>query len=171
MALPSRPTLEAAREAGAVRLFEARARAADLRFVLDADNVVAVVDICTQLDGIALAIELAAARVLLLGVQGLRERLGQRLRLLGGGARTALPRHRTLRAALEWSHALLSPDQQAVFRRLGVMSGRFSLEATQQVAALGEIDEWAVLDHLSALVDKSLVVLDVENNNDSGEVR
>ena len=174
LGLPAQPTLEAAQHAGAVCLFEARARAADLRFELTGDNVAAVVDICTQLDGIALAIELAAARVPLLGVHGLRDRLGQRLQLLGGGARHAPPRQRTLRAALAWSHALLSPEQQAVFRRLGVMSGRFTLEAAQQVAAAGGIDEWAVLDHLGALVDKSLVVIDgndTDGPDNTGEVR
>ena len=168
LAIPVGATLAEAKGAGAIRLFEHRARAADQRFVLDESNVAAVVDICAQLDGIALAIELAAARVQLLGVQGLRERLGQRLFVLSGGSRNAPPRHRTLRAALEWSHALLSMDQQAVFRRLGVMSGPFGLDASQQVAAHGEIDAWAVLDHLGALVEKSLVA--VEQDKD-GEMR
>ena len=168
LAIPVGATLAEAKGAGAIRLFEHRARAADQRFVLDESNVAAVVDICTQLDGIALAIELAAARVQLLGVQGLRERLGQRLFVLSGGSRNAPPRHRTLRAALEWSHALLSIDQQAVFRRLGVMSGPFGLDASQQVAAHCEIDAWAVLDHLGALVEKSLVA--VEQDQD-GEMR
>ena len=157
LAVPVLATLEEAKAAGAVRLFEHRAHATDQRFVLDESNVAAVVDICKQLDGIALAIELAAARVQLLGVQGLRDRLGQRLFVLSGGSRVAPPRQRTLRAALEWSHTLLSVDQQAVFRRLGVMSGAFGLDASQQVAALGTIDQWAVLDHLGALVEKSLV--------------
>ena len=168
LALPTGVTLEDARQAGAVRLFESRAHAADARFVLTDANVAAVVDICTQLDGIALAIELAAARVQLLGVQGLRDRLGQRLFVLSGGSRVAPPRHRTLRAALEWSHTLLSPEQQAVFRRLGVMSGPFGLDASQQVAAHAEIDAWAVLDHLGALVEKSLVTVE---QDDGGEMR
>ena len=168
LALPLGITLAEARLAGAVRLFESRAQAADARFVLNDANVGAVVDICTQLDGIALAIELAAARVQLLGVQGLRNRLGQRLFVLSGGSRVAAPRHRTLRAALEWSHTLLSPEQQAVFRRLGVMSGPFGLDASQQVAAFEAIDEWAVLDHLGALVEKSLVTVE---QNESGEMR
>ena len=162
LAVPARITLEEAKAAGAVRLFEHRAHAADQRFVLDESNFAAVVDICVQLDGIALAIELAAARVQLLGVQGLRDRLGQRLFVLSGGSRVAPPRQRTLRAALEWSHTLLSVEQQAVFRRLGVMSGSFGLDASQQVAALGTIDQWAVLDHLGALVEKSLINVEAD---------
>ncbi len=164
LAVPARVTLEEAKAAGAVRLFEHRAHAVDQRFVLDESNVAAVVDICVQLDGIALAIELAAARVQLLGVQGLRDRLGQRLFVLSGGSRVAPPRQRTLRAALEWSHTLLSMDQQAVFRRLGVMSGSFGLDASQQVAAIGTIDEWAVLDHLGALVEKSLISVEADTD-------
>ena len=151
-----------ARQAGAVALFEARAQASDPHFVLDEQNVAAVVDICRQLDGVALAIELAAARVGLLGVEGLRTRLGDSLRLLAGGTRLSLPRHQTLRAALDWSHALLSADEQAVYRHLGVFAGGFSLAAVQPLAADAHIDEWAVLDLLGQLIDKSLVVADTD---------
>jgi predicted ATPase/DNA-binding winged helix-turn-helix (wHTH) protein len=158
LALPLDAELETARHAGAVALFAARARAVDPRFELSAQNVEAVVDICRQLDGIALAIELAAARLPLLGVDGLRARLGERFRVLTGGTRLGLPRHQTLSAALEWSHALLTPDEQTVFRRLGVFIGSFGLENAQRVAIDERIDEWAVLDQLGALVDKSLVV-------------
>jgi predicted ATPase/DNA-binding winged helix-turn-helix (wHTH) protein len=158
LTLPAEQTLDAARRAGAVALFEARARAADPRFALTDENVVAAIDICRHLDGIPLAIELAAARVLLLGLEGLSSRLGERLRVLTSGARVALPRHRTLLAALEWSHGLLSSTQQTVFRRLGVFAGSFALDAAQQVAADETMDGWAVLDDLGALVDKSLVV-------------
>ena len=159
LALPDQITLEKAREAGAVRLFVERARQADLNFALTSENVAIVVDIFTQLDGVALAIELAAARVALLGVSGVRDRLGQRLSLLSSARTTPglAARHQTLRAALQWSHGLLSAEQQSVFHRLGVMSGRFSLEAVQQVASDTVIDEWTVLDHLGALVEKSLV--------------
>ena len=117
LALPSATGLEAARQAGATALFNARAQEADPHFELHGDNVAAVVDICRHLDGIALAIELAAARVPLLGVEGLRARLGDRFRVLTGGYRLGLRRHQTLQAALEWSHSLLAPDEQAVFRR------------------------------------------------------
>ena len=157
LALPAEATLDRARYTGAVRLFEARAQQADTRFALTQGNIEAVVDICTQLDGVALAIELAAARVALLGVHGVRDRLGQRLSLLSSDSVVVSERHRTLRAALQWSHALLSVEQKIVFRRLGIMSGRFSLDAAQQVATDEAIDKWAVLDHLGALVEKSLI--------------
>jgi len=162
LALPAEETLVAARQAGAVALFEARAQAADPRFSLTVGNLAAVIDICRKLDGIALAIELAAARLPLLGVEGLRSRLGERLHVLTSGNRLALPRHQTLRAALEWSHGLLSSAQQTVFRRLGVFAGSFALEAAQHVAADTVIDEWTVLDALGSLVDKSLVVAEPE---------
>src|SRR6266478_3613946 len=158
LALPSEAGIESAWQSGAVVLFEARARAAHPRFALSEHNVAAVVDICRHLDGIALAIELAAARVPLLGVDGLRARLDERFRVLTGGPRLALRRHQTLRAALDWSHGLLTQDEQTVFRRLGVFAGSFGLESAQRVAADDRIDEWAVLDQLGALVDKSLVV-------------
>ena len=159
LALPDLITLEHAERAGAVCLFVERARQTDLRFALTEENVALVVDICTQLDGVALAIELAAARVALLGVNGVRDRLGQRLSLLSSSRNTMglTARYQTLRAALHWSHGLLNTEQQMVFRRLGVMSGRFSLEAAQQVASDAGIDQWAVLDHLGALVEKSLI--------------
>ena len=147
-----------ARHVGAVTLFEARARAADPRLVIDEHNLPTVIDICRQLDGLPLAIELAAARVPLLGIGGLHARLGERLRLLTAGHRLALRRHQTLRAALEWSYGLLTPAEQAVFRRLGVFVGSFDLERAQHVAAGAELDEWSVLDQLGALVDKSLVM-------------
>ncbi len=94
----------------------------------------------------------------LLGVEGLRARLHDRFSLLTGGARGVLRRHQTLRATLEWSHALLTADEQTVFRRLGVFAGGFTLEAAQHVASDDHIDPWTTLDHLGALVDKSLVL-------------
>ncbi|MGZ5768703.1 MAG: ATP-binding protein, partial [Caldimonas sp.] len=148
----------AARSWGAVALFAARAQAADPRFELSADNVAAVVDICRHLDGLPLAIELAAARVPLLGLHTLHARLDERFHILTAGHRLALHRHQTLRAALEWSHGLLTEPEQAVFRRLGVFVGSFDLDRAQEVAAGTDLDGWAVLDHLGALVDKSLVV-------------
>ena len=118
----------------------------------------AVIEICRRLDGIPLAIELAAARLPLLGVEGLRARLDERFNVLTAGARVVLRRHQTLRATLEWSHGLLTPDEQTVFRRLGVFAGSFTLEAAQHVVSDERIDVWAALDHLGALVDKSLVL-------------
>jgi predicted ATPase/DNA-binding winged helix-turn-helix (wHTH) protein len=158
LALPGDADLESARQSGAIALFEARAREAQRHFALSEQNVVAVIDICRRLDGIALAIELAAARVPLLGVEGLRARLDERFHVLTGGARLALRRHQTLRAALDWSHGLLAPDEQIVFRRLGVFTGGFGLGSAQTVASDDTLDVWAVLDQLGALVDKSLVV-------------
>jgi predicted ATPase/DNA-binding winged helix-turn-helix (wHTH) protein len=158
LAVPETASVQDAQHAGAVALFVARARAADPRFALSQANLSAVIEICRHLDGLALAIELAAARVPLLGIEGLRARLGDRFRLLTAGARFALRRHQTLRAALDWSHGLLTADEQTVFRRLGVFAGSFGLDSAQQVAADPAIDEWAALDHLGALVDKSLVV-------------
>ena len=148
----------AALEHGAVALLAARAQAADPRFRLDDTNVAAAIDLCRALDGMALAIELAAARVPMLGVAGVRDRLGERFRLLTRGSRNAPGRQQTLRAALEWSHGLLSPPEQAVFRRLGVFAGSFSLDAAQRVASGDSIDEWELIEHLGALVDKSLVI-------------
>lgn len=156
--LPIAGTLDA--PAAAVELFVARARAADPRLQLTAANVSAIAEICRRLDGMPLAIELAAARVRLLGLEGLRARLDERFQVLTGGTRATLRRHQTLRAALEWSYGLLSPDEQTVFRRVGVFVGGFTLELAQDVAADGHIDRWAVLDLLGHLVDRSLVVAD-----------
>jgi len=158
LAVPSEAQTANAQNFGALALFEARARAVDPRFALDEHNLSTVVEICRRLDGLPLAIELAAARVPLLGVEGVHNRLDDRFRVLTAGARTALPRHQTLRAAIEWSYALLGAHEQAVMRRLGVFVGGFGLESAQHVAADENIDEWAVLDHIGALVDKSLVV-------------
>lgn len=143
---------------GAGALFLARARAVDSRFEITAKNVDAVVEICRRLDGIPLAIELAVARLPLLGIEGVRAKLNERFNVLTGGARAVLRRHQTLRAALDWSHSLLSPAEQAVFRRLGVFAGGFTLEAAQRVAHDDAIDDWDVLEHVGALVDKSLVL-------------
>ena len=158
--LDTAPSVEAAAGFGAVTLFVARAQAGDQHFALDAGNAAAVFDICRRLDGIALALEFAAARVRLLGVQGLRARLDERFNILTGGARTALQRHQTLRAAFDWSHGLLSKAERTVFRRLGVFVGSFSLDAAQQIARDVTMDVWEVLDHLASLVDKSLVAVE-----------
>ena len=160
LAVPENVPVEVARHIGAVALFVARAQAAAPAFVLTESTLPIVVDICRRLDGIALAIELAAARVPLLGVDGLRAKLDDRFRILTAGARFALRRHQTLRAALEWSHSLLTAAEQIVFRRLGVFAGTFGLGSAQRVASADTIDEWSVLEILGALVDKSLVVVE-----------
>jgi predicted ATPase/DNA-binding winged helix-turn-helix (wHTH) protein len=143
---------------GAVELFVARAQSADPNFALTPGNTAGVVEICRRLDGIPLAIEFAAARVPLLGVEGLRARLDERFNVLTAGARVVLRRHQTLRATLEWSHGLLTPDEQTAFRRFAVFAGGFCLEAAQQVASDDRIDPWTALDLLGGLVDKSLVL-------------
>ena len=158
LSLPQSRSAEEAMGSGAVELFAARAQAAAPHFVLGPDNIDAIVEICRRLDGIPLAIELATARVPLLGVEGLRSRLDERFNVLTAGARAVLRRHQTLRATLEWSHGLLTSDEQRVFRRLGVFAGSFTLEAAQCVARDAQTDDWAVLDQLGALVDKSLVL-------------
>jgi predicted ATPase len=162
LAVPASAQLEEAAQFGAVALFVERARAVDPRFRLAEDNVAMVIDVCRRLDGIPLAIELAAARIPLLGAQGLHARLNQIFNVLTGGTRMKLRRHQTLHAALDWSYGLLSADEQSVFRRLGVFAGGFTLELAQQVVSDERVDEWLALDLLGHLVDKSLVTADGE---------
>ncbi len=138
----------------AVRLFSAGARAVYPAFELDDRNIAAVTQICERLDGLPLAIELAAARTKVLPPQALSRRLDQRLSLLTGGARDRPARQQTLRAALEWSHDLLDEDEAALFARLSVFAGGWTLEAAEAVCGGPGLD---VLDALSALVDDSLV--------------
>ncbi len=165
LAVPAEPapSADTALAAGAVQLFVARARAADPRFVLDDRTAPTVAAICRRLDGIPLALEMAAARVPLLGVEGLANRLDERFRVLTAGKRTALPRQRTLHATLDWSYGLLSPPERAVFRRLGVFAGPFTLAAAGAVAAGDERDGIDVIECLSGLCDKSLVVADPDD--------
>ena len=143
----------------AVQLFVERARARQPGFVLTPQNAAAVVDICRRLDGIPLALELATARMGALGVSQIAERLGDALGLLTKGERTSAPRQRTLKATLGWSHDLLSGPEQALFGRLSVFAGGWSLEAAEAVGAGSGIEEGEVLDLLSRLVDKSLVLV------------
>lgn len=140
-----------------MRLFMERIQALQPGFTLAPTDTQTAADICRQLDGLPLAIELAAARVPLLGLRGVHDRLDDRLRLLGGG-RSRMPRHQTLRAAIDWTYQLLSDDESRTFRRLGPFVGGFSLALAQRVACDEGIDEWAALDLLGALVDKSLVM-------------
>ena len=143
----------------AVELFTDRAGAAGaVEASLEASAVVE--DVCTRLDGLPLAIELAAARVRVIPVQQLADRLDDRFRLLTGGARTALPRQQTLRAVVEWSYDLLFEDEQRVFELLSVFAGGCSLEAAEAVCAGDQIQIEEVADLLAHLVDKSLVVAD-----------
>jgi predicted ATPase/DNA-binding SARP family transcriptional activator len=143
--------------AEAVQLFVDRAQATLSTFALTPDHAPAVEEICRRLDGIPLAIELAAARVRVLPPAQIASRLNDALRLLTTGSRTALPRQRTLRATLDWSFALLSPREQALLRRLAVFAGGFTLEAAEAVCGGTPTDIDDVLDGISTLVDKSLV--------------
>lgn len=146
---------------GAVELFVDQVRAVDRHFELQPAQVPEVVRLCQRLDGLPLAIKLAAARVPLLGLSGVIDRLDERFQLLTGQQVGVADRHQTLQAALDWSHALLEPAEQAMFRRMAVFSGSFPLSL---VSILGQVDpggqgldEWRLLDTLAALVDRSLV--------------
>ncbi|MBM3121038.1 MAG: hypothetical protein FJZ97_02490, partial [Chloroflexi bacterium] len=142
-----------------VRLFVERAAAALPTFHLTSTNLAAVVRLCQALDGIPLALELAAGRLRMLSLDQLIERLDDRFRVLAGGSRTALARHRTLGAVLDWSHALLSEDERVLFRRLSLFLGGFTLESAEAVAAGDPLPRTQVLQVLSELVDKSLVTV------------
>lgn len=160
--VPDETTVDRGRllETGAVRLFIARSRSAEPQFSPDA-RIAAIAAICRRLDGIPLAIELAAARAAALGIEGLAARLDDRFRLLTGGQRTALPRHQTLRATLDWSFELLPTPERVVLRRLGVFAGTFTLESAGAVVASADIAAADVIDYLANLVAKSLVTVEV----------
>ncbi|TMH30806.1 MAG: hypothetical protein E6H58_13485 [Betaproteobacteria bacterium] len=159
VAEPGTPAAQAL-DHGAVALFVSQAQSADRHFALTDANVASVIELCRHLDGVALAIKLAAARLPLLGLQGLTTRLADRFKLLAGAGRSAPTRQQTLRAALDWSHGLLAPAEQSVFRRLGVFAGGFTLELASAVASDDTLDEWAVVEALGTLVDRSLVAVD-----------
>jgi predicted ATPase/DNA-binding SARP family transcriptional activator len=144
---------------GAVRLFVTRAASAAPGFVLSPDNAASVVEICRRLDGIPLALELAAARVRALDVRELARRLDERFRLLTAGHRTAPQRQQTLRATIDWSWDLLPPAERVVLRRLAVHAGGCTLDAVEHVCADADIDAADVLDVLARLVDRSLVAV------------
>ncbi|MEP7355672.1 MAG: tetratricopeptide repeat protein [Anaerolineales bacterium] len=150
-------SLEVVAQSEAVRLFVERARAAAPGFGLTGDNAAALVAICRRLDGIPLALELAAARMRLLSVAQLDARLVDRFRLLTGGSRTALPQHQTLKAMMDWSYDLLPAAEQSLLQRLAVFAGGWTLEAAEAVGAGDPVGEADVLDLLAHLVDKSLV--------------
>jgi predicted ATPase len=147
----------------AVQLFAERATASADGFRLTDADAPVVAEICRRLDGIALAIELAAGRIDVLGLQGLAARLDDRFRLLTRGRRTALPRHQTLSATLDWSHELLLESERVVLRRLAVFAGSFTLPAASTVASSGDIAGSDVADCVANLVAKSLVTADFSN--------
>ena len=147
---------------GAIALFVARARAADARFALTDETAPIVGDIVRRLDGIALAIELAAARVTVLSVANLARRLDERFRVLTGGNRTALPRQRTMRALMDWSWDLLSERDKTMLRRAALFAGGWTLDAAERVCADDAFDALEVLDAIGSLVDKSLIATDLD---------
>jgi predicted ATPase/class 3 adenylate cyclase len=158
LALPDdAPTPASMMQSDAARLFIERAQAVQPAFAVTAANAGAVTAICRRLDGIPLALELAAARVRALPVDAIAARLDDRFRLLTGGDRTSLPRQRTLRALIDWSHELLTGEEATLFRRLAVFAGGFTLDAAETVGAGADIDAADVLDTLTHLVEKSLV--------------
>lgn len=142
---------------GASLLFSDRASSVNDHFALTDENVPHVGEICRRLDGIPLAIELAAARVKVLSPKQIAQMLDERFRLLTGGDRTAVPRQQTMRALIDWSYDLLSADERALFRKLSIFAGGFTLEAVATVCGTSDMDAIAVLDLLSSLVDKSLL--------------
>ena len=150
----------------ALRLFAERASAARSGFALAADNAEAVARLCRTLDGMPLAIELAAARIRALSVEQIADRLGDRFQLLASGDRTAPPRQQTLRAAVDWSYELLTPPEQILLRRLSVFAG-WTLEMAEGVCADEQIPAGLVFDLMANLIDKSLVTFELEASGDS----
>ncbi len=159
-------TAAAVMEFAAVALFVARATSVDRSFAVTDDTAPIVADICRRLDGIPLAIELAAARVKVLSIPHLAERLNERFKLLTGGSRSALPRQKTLSALLDWSYDLLTPQEQRLFVRLGIFAGGFGLDAAAHVCFGDGPDEIDILDLLGSLTDKSLVVADTSGEHE-----
>ncbi|HEX7940767.1 MAG TPA: AAA family ATPase, partial [Gemmatimonadaceae bacterium] len=146
--------------AEAIQLFVERARATLPSFSLTSANTDAVTEICRRLDCIPLAIELAAARVRVLSPEQIARRLDDAFRLLTSGSRTALPRHRTLRATMEWSYQLLTEREQVLMRRLSLFFGSFTLDAAEAVCTGDPLETEDILDGVSALVDKSIVAME-----------
>lgn len=157
-------------ESPAVRLFVERARAVNASLVLSDHTALAIARVCVGVDGIPLAIELAAARTRMLSVEQLADRLEQDVGVLTGTNRAALPQHRTMRATLDWSHAFLGEDEQTLLRRLSVFAGGWTLAATEGVCCGAGIERESVLDVLANLVDRSLVLV-VHQEGRDGVVR
>jgi predicted ATPase/DNA-binding SARP family transcriptional activator len=154
---PAVPTAAGLAGFDAVRLFEQRAQLVRPSFRVTDENAAAVLAICRRLDGLPLAIELAAARMRILSSDQLAERMDDIFAVLVGGARSAPPRHQALRATLDWSYDLLEEDERAVFRRLAAFAGGFTLPAAERIAASGDIRPSALLELLTRLADKSLL--------------
>ncbi len=160
--LQSAVTAETLTQFEAARLLVERAHAVQPEFQLTDENAGAVAEICQRLDGIPLALELAAARVSVLSVADIAARLSDRFRLLTRGDRTALPRQQTLRASIDWSYELLTHPERALLRRLSVFAGGWTIEGAETVGANDDVPKTDILELLTNLVEKSLVALDVE---------
>ncbi len=154
------PPLENLTQYDAVRLFIDRASSVMPGLMLTEQKAYTIAQVCHRLDGIPLAIELAAARVKALSIEQIATRLDDRFRLLTGGSRTALPRQQTLRAMIDWSYDLLSDDERMIFRRLSIFAGGWTVEAAEAICTCGHQEQIDVLDLLLRLIDKSLVVVD-----------
>ena len=154
-------TPESLNQFEAVRLFIERADQVQPGFAVNNESAPALASICARLDGIPLAIELAAARIRSMSPQEINQRLDQRFRLLTGGSRTALPRQQTLRSMIDWSFDLLNDRERILFERLSVFSGGWSLQAAEEICSSDPIEDFEVMDLLSGLVDKSLVAVDL----------
>src|SRR5712691_9761055 len=150
------PSPENLNEHEAVELFVDRARSVKSTFAIKSTTAAPLAKLCAQLEGIPLAIELAASSVKVLTIEQIAARLDHRLSLLTGGSRTALPRHQTLFAAIDWSYNLLTEPEKILFRRLSAFAGGWTLETAESVCSGGGVDQQSVLELLSALVDKSL---------------
>jgi predicted ATPase/class 3 adenylate cyclase len=165
LAVPEQSTSLTAVDAlqyGAVTLFAERATASDMNFTLTDESAPIVAEICRRLDGIALAIELAAARVKVLPPRQLAQKLDERFRVLTGGSRTALPRQQTMRALIDWSYDLLSEQEQKLFRRVAIFAGGWTLEAAEAVCTDETLDALDIIDLIASLVEKSLVVAEAQ---------
>ena len=161
------PPLDHVQQYEAMRLFAERARSVDPAFALTSDNARVVAEVCQRLDGIPLAIELAAARTRILAVEQIAARLHDRFRLLTGGIPSALPRHQTLRATMDWSYGLLAEIERVLLRRLSVFAGGWTLEAAEVICSGDGVESANVLDLLARLADNSLVVVETQH----GETR
>jgi predicted ATPase/class 3 adenylate cyclase len=163
------PAIEQLSQYEAVRLFIDRAALVSPHFDMNKENAPFITQICYRLEGIPLAIELAAARIKMLSVEQISKRLDDRFRLLTGGARTALPRQQTLRATIDWSYNLLTEQERSLLRRLAVFIGGWTLDAAEEVCSDGGIETNQILDLMSQLVNKSLATVDEHTHN--GETR
>ena len=164
-------TPETLRGNEAAELFLSRARAVNPSFEIDEKNAPSVAQICRRLDGIPLAIELAAARIKVLPASEIAKRLDQRFRLLGSGLRASLPHHQTLQTLIDWSYQHLTDSEQTLLRRFSLFAGGWTLDAAEAICAGEGIEMWEVLDHLTSLVDKSLVEVDAEGGRSTGMAR